>query len=89
MNGLVVRAAGAALVSVAMAGLAAGLVVAGFCGWQLHAAARRFELSALDVAFSGSTLAAEAGALTLFGAEFLCPEAGVQNAVSHFSGQTC
>lgn len=33
----------------------------------VHAAARRFGISALDVAISGSTPAAEAGALTLFG----------------------
>jgi 3-hydroxyisobutyrate dehydrogenase-like beta-hydroxyacid dehydrogenase len=34
---------------------------------QLHRAARQFEVSALDVAVSGSTASAEAGALTLFG----------------------
>ena len=34
---------------------------------QLHHAAGQFDVSALDVAVSGSTLAAEAGALTLFG----------------------
>jgi 3-hydroxyisobutyrate dehydrogenase-like beta-hydroxyacid dehydrogenase len=34
---------------------------------QLHRAARQFEVSALDVAVSGSTRSAEAGALTLFG----------------------
>ena len=34
---------------------------------QLHRSAQRFGLSVLDVAVSGSTLAAEAGALTLFG----------------------
>ena len=34
---------------------------------HLHQAASQFELSALDVAISGSTLAAEAGTLTLFG----------------------
>jgi 3-hydroxyisobutyrate dehydrogenase-like beta-hydroxyacid dehydrogenase len=34
---------------------------------QLHRAARQFEVSALDVAVSGSTPSAEAGALTLFG----------------------
>jgi len=34
---------------------------------QLHLAARQFEVSVLDVAVSGSTSAAEAGALTLFG----------------------
>jgi 3-hydroxyisobutyrate dehydrogenase len=33
----------------------------------LHGAARQFDLSALDVAISGSTSAAEVGALTLFG----------------------
>ena len=34
---------------------------------RLHDAARRFELAVLDVAISGSTLAAESGSLTLFG----------------------
>jgi 3-hydroxyisobutyrate dehydrogenase-like beta-hydroxyacid dehydrogenase len=34
---------------------------------QLHSAAKQFEFSALDVAVSGSTSSAEAGALTLFG----------------------
>jgi len=34
---------------------------------QLHSAAKQFEVSALDVAVSGSTSSAEAGALTLFG----------------------
>jgi 3-hydroxyisobutyrate dehydrogenase-like beta-hydroxyacid dehydrogenase len=34
---------------------------------HLHRVARQFDLSALDVAISGSTPAAEAGALTLFG----------------------
>jgi len=34
---------------------------------QLHQAARRFEVPALDVAVSGSTSSAEAGSLTLFG----------------------
>src|SRR5579862_6379719 len=34
---------------------------------QLHRAASQFEVSALDVTVSGSTSAAEAGALTLFG----------------------
>jgi 3-hydroxyisobutyrate dehydrogenase-like beta-hydroxyacid dehydrogenase len=34
---------------------------------QLHRAARQFEVSALDVAVSGSTSSAEAGSLTLFG----------------------
>jgi 3-hydroxyisobutyrate dehydrogenase-like beta-hydroxyacid dehydrogenase len=34
---------------------------------QLHRAARQFDIPALDVAVSGSTPAAEAGALTLFG----------------------
>ena len=34
---------------------------------QLYRSARQFDLSALDVAVSGSTPAAEAGALTLFG----------------------
>jgi 3-hydroxyisobutyrate dehydrogenase-like beta-hydroxyacid dehydrogenase len=34
---------------------------------QLHDEARRFDVSVLDVAISGSTPAAEAGALTLFG----------------------
>jgi 3-hydroxyisobutyrate dehydrogenase-like beta-hydroxyacid dehydrogenase len=34
---------------------------------RIHQAAREFELSALDVAVSGSTPTAEAGALTLFG----------------------
>jgi 3-hydroxyisobutyrate dehydrogenase-like beta-hydroxyacid dehydrogenase len=34
---------------------------------QLHCTARQFDISALDVAVSGSTPAAEAGALTLFG----------------------
>ena len=34
---------------------------------QLHRAAKQFELSALDIAVSGSTSSAEAGALTLFG----------------------
>jgi 3-hydroxyisobutyrate dehydrogenase-like beta-hydroxyacid dehydrogenase len=34
---------------------------------QLHDAAAKFDLSMLDVAVSGSTTAAEAGALTLFG----------------------
>ena len=34
---------------------------------QLHRAARQFDVSALDVAVSGSTSSAEAGALTLFG----------------------
>jgi 3-hydroxyisobutyrate dehydrogenase-like beta-hydroxyacid dehydrogenase len=34
---------------------------------QLHRSARQFDLSALDVAVSGSTSTAEAGALTLFG----------------------
>ena len=34
---------------------------------KVHQAARQFDISALDVAISGSTLAAEAGALTLFG----------------------
>jgi 3-hydroxyisobutyrate dehydrogenase-like beta-hydroxyacid dehydrogenase len=34
---------------------------------QLHRAARQFDIPALDVAVSGSTSAADAGALTLFG----------------------
>jgi 3-hydroxyisobutyrate dehydrogenase-like beta-hydroxyacid dehydrogenase len=34
---------------------------------QLHRAAREFGISVLDVAVSGSTPAAEAGGLTLFG----------------------
>lgn len=34
---------------------------------QLHSAAKQFEVSALDVAVSGSTSSAEAGAVTLFG----------------------
>src|ERR1700737_546869 len=34
---------------------------------RLHRSARQFDLSALDVAVSGSTSTAEAGALTLFG----------------------
>ncbi len=34
---------------------------------RLHDAARRLDLDVLDVAISGSTLAAEAGSLTLFG----------------------
>lgn len=34
---------------------------------QLHRSVRQFDLAALDVAVSGSTTAAEAGALTLFG----------------------
>jgi 3-hydroxyisobutyrate dehydrogenase len=35
---------------------------------QLHRSAREFDLAVLDVAVSGSTATAEAGALTLFGA---------------------
>src|SRR6266852_5708282 len=34
---------------------------------KVHQAARHFDISALDVAISGSTRSAEAGALTLFG----------------------
>src|SRR5260370_2171659 len=40
---------------------------------KVHQAARHFDISALDVAISGSTPSADAGALTLFGA----PERGV------------
>src|SRR5207248_11319456 len=37
------------------------------CSRHLHQSARQFNLSALDVAVSGSSPTAEAGALTLFG----------------------